>query len=120
MLIKGLMDAMAEYYSWQLLQNIYRGMDYNAEHALYNRHKLFGYGVKQDKEEVRRGHGHGTLRTADVRRVGGRKVDEGDSRRAEHRRAAYDEGCQDVEQDAQELRLHLWNRQKESAPRIFR
>lgn len=45
------MDAMAEYYSWQLLQNIYRGMDYNAEHALYNRHKLFGYGVKQDKEE---------------------------------------------------------------------
>lgn len=44
-LIEGLMDAMAEYYSRQLSQNIQRGMDYNAQHALYNGHKLFGYGV---------------------------------------------------------------------------
>ena len=36
---------MAEYYSRQLSQNIQRGMDYNAQHALYNGHKLFGYGV---------------------------------------------------------------------------
>lgn len=35
-LIEGLMDAMAEYYSRQLSQNIQRGMDYNAQHALYN------------------------------------------------------------------------------------
>lgn len=44
-LIEGLMDAMAEYYSRQLSQNIQRGMDYNAQHALYNGHKLFGYDV---------------------------------------------------------------------------
>lgn len=44
-LIEGLMDAMAEYYSRQLSQNIQRGMDYNTQHALYNGHKLFGYGV---------------------------------------------------------------------------
>ena len=42
-LIEGLMEAMAEYYSRQLSQNIQRGMDYNAQHALYNGHKLFGY-----------------------------------------------------------------------------
>ena len=35
-LIEGLMEAMAEYYSRQLSQNIQRGMDYNAQHALYN------------------------------------------------------------------------------------
>ncbi|MDO4428450.1 MAG: recombinase family protein [Atopobiaceae bacterium] len=44
-LIEGLMESMAEYYSRQLSQNIQRGMDYNAQHALYNGHKLFGYGV---------------------------------------------------------------------------
>ena len=44
-LIEGLMEAMAEYYSRQLSQNIQRGMDYNAQHALYNGHKLFGYDV---------------------------------------------------------------------------
>lgn len=44
-LIEGLMASMAEYYSRQLSQNIQRGMDYNAEHALHNDHKLFGYGV---------------------------------------------------------------------------
>lgn len=33
-LIEGLMEAMAEYYSRQLSQNIRRGIDYNAEHAL--------------------------------------------------------------------------------------
>ena len=44
-LIEGLMEAMAEYYSRQLSQNIQRGMGYNAQHALYNGHKLFGYGV---------------------------------------------------------------------------
>ena len=42
-LIEGLMEAMAEYYSRQLSQNIQRGMDYNAQHALYNGHRLFGY-----------------------------------------------------------------------------
>ena len=42
-LIEGLMEAMAEYYSRQLSQNTQRGMDYNAQHALYNGHKLFGY-----------------------------------------------------------------------------
>ena len=47
-LIEGFLDSIAEYYSIQLSQNIQRGMRYNAEHALYNGHKLFGYSV--DKE----------------------------------------------------------------------
>lgn len=46
------MEAMAEYYSRQLSQNIQRGMDYNAQHALYNGHKLFGYTWGQVHEEV--------------------------------------------------------------------
>lgn len=79
MLIENLVNTMVKYYSWQVLQNIRRGRNYNAEHALYNRHKLFGHGV-QGNEEVRRRHGHDTLRAADVRRMGGRKVDAGDNR----------------------------------------
>lgn len=47
-LMEGFLDSIAEYYSIQLSQNIQRGMRYNAEHALYNGHKLFGYSV--DKE----------------------------------------------------------------------
>ena len=38
---------MAKYYSWQVLQNFRRGMNYNAEHALYSRHKLFGHGINR-------------------------------------------------------------------------
>ena len=50
-LIEGLMEAMAEYYSRQLSQNIQRGMDYNAQHALYNGHKLFGYDVDRSTKK---------------------------------------------------------------------
>lgn len=45
------MEAMAEYYSRQLSQNIQRGMDYNAQHALYNGHKLFGYDVDRSTKK---------------------------------------------------------------------
>ena len=97
MLIESLINTMAKYYRWQVSQNIRRGTNYNAEYALYNRYKLFGHGVKQGNEEVRRGHGRDTLRAVDVRQISGRKVDTGDSRRAECRRAAHDEGCQNAE-----------------------
>ena len=40
-----MMEGMVEFYSRQLSQNIRRGMTYNAEHALYNGHKVWGYGV---------------------------------------------------------------------------
>ena len=50
-LVEGLMEAMAEYYSRQLSQNIQRGMDYNAQHALYNGHKLFGYDVDRSTKK---------------------------------------------------------------------
>lgn len=50
-LIEGLMEAMAEYYSRQLSQNIQRGMDYNAQHALYNGHRLFGYDVDRSTKK---------------------------------------------------------------------
>ena len=45
------MEVMAEYYSRQLSQNIQRGMDYNAQHALYNGHKLFGYDVDRSTKK---------------------------------------------------------------------
>ena len=94
-------------------------MNYNAEHALYNRHGLFGHGVNRATKKYVVAMDTTTLLTAEVRRIGGRKVNAGDSRRAERQRTAYNEGCQDAEQDAQEPRLHLRSRQKESAPRIF-
>ena len=47
MLIESRINTMTKYYSWQALQNIRRGMNYNAEHALYNRQKLFGHGVNR-------------------------------------------------------------------------
>lgn len=50
-LVEGLMDAMAEYYSRQLSQNIQRGMDYNAQHALFNGHKVWGYGVDRETKK---------------------------------------------------------------------
>ncbi|MDY6084409.1 MAG: recombinase family protein [Dialister sp.] len=39
-LMETMMEGMAEFYSRQLSQNIRRGMAYNAEHALYNGHKV--------------------------------------------------------------------------------
>lgn len=47
MLIESLINTMAKYYIWQALQNIQRDVNYNAKHALYSRHKLFGHGVKK-------------------------------------------------------------------------
>ena len=42
-LFEGIAESFAEYYSRTLSVNIRRGMDYNAAHALYNGHKVFGY-----------------------------------------------------------------------------
>lgn len=39
-LMETMMEGIAEFYSRQLSQNIRRGMAYNAEHALYNGHKV--------------------------------------------------------------------------------
>lgn len=47
MLIESLINTMTKYYSWQVLQDIRRGMNYNAEHELCNRHKLLGHGVNR-------------------------------------------------------------------------
>ena len=44
-LLEGLMESLAEFYSLQLQQNVTRGMNYNAEHCLYNGHRLLGYDV---------------------------------------------------------------------------
>lgn len=51
-LMETMMEGMAEFYSRQLSQNIRRGMAYNAEHALYNGHKVWGYGVDDEKHYV--------------------------------------------------------------------
>lgn len=48
-LMEGVADAFAEYYSLQLSANIRRGQRYNAERALSNGHKIFGFAVDQDK-----------------------------------------------------------------------
>lgn len=45
-LFEGIAESFAEYYSRTLSVNIKRGMDYNAAHALYNGHKVFGYAGK--------------------------------------------------------------------------
>lgn len=52
-LLESLMEGMAEFYSLQLQQNVVRGMRYNAEHCLYNGHKLLGYGVDSEKRYIR-------------------------------------------------------------------
>ena len=39
-LMEGMLESMAEFYSKQLRQNVVRGMRYNAENALYNGHKM--------------------------------------------------------------------------------
>lgn len=51
-LMETMMEGMAEFYSRQLSVNIRRGMACNAEHALYNGHKVWGYGVDGDKHYV--------------------------------------------------------------------
>ncbi len=51
-LMEGVADAFAEYYSLQLSANIRRGQRYNAERALSNGHKIFGFTVDTDKRYV--------------------------------------------------------------------
>lgn len=51
-LMETMMEGMAEFYSRQLSVNIRRGMTYNAGHALYNGHKVWGYGVDDEKHHV--------------------------------------------------------------------
>ena len=51
-LMEGVADAFAEYYSLQLSANIRRGQRYNAERALSNGHKIFGFSVGSDKRYV--------------------------------------------------------------------
>ena len=49
---EGILESMAEFYSKQLRQNVMRGMQYNAENALYNGHKTLGYTVDDTKHYV--------------------------------------------------------------------
>lgn len=49
--IESLYDGWAQYYSMQLSANIKRGMHYNAEHGLYNGHKLLGYDVDRETKK---------------------------------------------------------------------
>ena len=51
-LMEGVADAFAEYYSLQLSANIRRGQSYNAERALSNGHKVFGFTVDADKRYI--------------------------------------------------------------------
>lgn len=51
-LMEGLLESMAEFYSKQLRQNTIRGMRYNAENGLYNGCKMLGYTVDENKHYV--------------------------------------------------------------------
>ena len=51
-LMEGMLEAMAEFYSAQLKQNVKRGMRYNAEHGLYNGRRLLGYTHNNNKEYI--------------------------------------------------------------------
>ena len=48
-LVEGMSDAFAEYYSRQLSANIRRGVNYNAERALANGRRIFGFRIGADK-----------------------------------------------------------------------
>ena len=51
-LMEGVADAFAEYYSLQLSANIRRGQRYNAERSLSNGHKIFGFAVDTSKHYI--------------------------------------------------------------------
>lgn len=51
-LMEGVADAFAEYYSLQLSANIRRGQRYNAERALSNGHRIFGFTVDTEKRYI--------------------------------------------------------------------
>ena len=55
-LMEGLLESMAEFYSNQLRVNVMRGLQYNAENALYNGHKMLGYKVDDTKHYVEDEH----------------------------------------------------------------
>lgn len=48
-LIEGIEEALAEHFIIQHSKNVKRGMDYNAEKALFNGRKLFGYTGRQNE-----------------------------------------------------------------------
>lgn len=52
-LMEGMLESMAEFYSKQLRQNVVRGMRYNAENALYNGHKTLVYRVDDTKHSLK-------------------------------------------------------------------
>ena len=52
-LVEGMSDAFAEYYSRQLSANIRRGVAYNAENALANGRKIYGYRIDAEKKYQR-------------------------------------------------------------------
>lgn len=51
-LMESILEGMTEYYSRNLSGNIKRGMNFNAEHALFNGHRLFGYKVDGNKKYI--------------------------------------------------------------------
>ena len=51
-LVEHIWESMAEFYSDNLAENIRRGMRYNAENALFNGHRIFGYKVGKDKKYI--------------------------------------------------------------------
>lgn len=48
-IVEAMNDAMAECYSLNLSKNIRRGVQYNAQHALANGHKILGFTIGPDK-----------------------------------------------------------------------
>ncbi len=49
---EGFMEAMAEFYSLNLSQNVTKGLEFNAQNALYNGVKMLGYTVDDTKHYV--------------------------------------------------------------------
>lgn len=52
-LLEGLSDSFADYYSAQLAANMRRGVEYNAKNALANGRKIYGFAIGEDKRYVR-------------------------------------------------------------------
>jgi len=51
-MLEGMLEAVAEYESDKIAENIMRGVRYNAQNALHNGHKILGYAKGADKKYI--------------------------------------------------------------------
>lgn len=107
-LMEGVADAFAEYYSLQLSANIKRGQRYNAERALSNGHKIFGF-VRDEDKRYAPDPETAPNRHADLLGLRPRHLEAEDCRQAQRPGRAHDAGpplhAEELEQDPEKQGL---------------